>query len=348
VYRPTESWQFNGNISTGFRMPNIDDAGKVFESAPGNITVPNPNLESEYAWNFELGLVKTLNKKNRLELNAFYTILNNAIVRRPTTFNGQDSILFDGALSQVESLQNVAKATVWGIQLAADLALSRNLSLQVNANLIQGRETDDRADEQVPLRHAPPFYGNANLRYRAGKFFAELSGFYNAQVSNADLAPSEQAKTDIYAKDANGNPYSPSWYTVNLRTSYALTTYLTINAGWENLTNQRYRPYSSGVVAVGSNFVFSVKGHLTVTSKYREFPTARNLPRWLMCCKQMFYRYSGEYCRTIVTLSKAGPERDIAENTACLEDAGLAPHLFLTQHFKIEFVLNYRKSTLIS
>ena len=54
VFRPGENWQLNGNISTGFRMPNVDDAGKLFESTPGNITVPNPNLESEYAWNFEI------------------------------------------------------------------------------------------------------------------------------------------------------------------------------------------------------------------------------------------------------------------------------------------------------
>jgi hemoglobin/transferrin/lactoferrin receptor protein len=259
VYRPADSWQINGNISTGFRMPNIDDVGKVFESAPGNVTVPNPDLASEYAWNFEAGPVKTLGSFGRIELNGFYTILDNAIVRRTTTFNGQDSILFDGVLSQVETLQNVAKATVWGIQLAADINLTRSLSAQLNANLIEGRETDDRSYKQVPLRHAPPFYGNVNLRYRAGKFFAELSGFYNAEVSNADLAPSEQAKTDIYARDSNGKPYAPSWYTLNLRTSYALTSYVTLNAGWENMTNQRYRPYSSGVVAAGSNFVFSAR-----------------------------------------------------------------------------------------
>ena len=52
VYRPADSWQLNGNISTGYRMPNVDDIGKLFESVPGNITVPNPELSPEYAWNF--------------------------------------------------------------------------------------------------------------------------------------------------------------------------------------------------------------------------------------------------------------------------------------------------------
>jgi hemoglobin/transferrin/lactoferrin receptor protein len=133
---------------------------------------------------------------------------------------------------------------------------------QLNANWIQGKETDDKKDIQVPLRHAPPFYGNTNFRYTAGKFTAECSVFYNAGVKAEDLAPSEKAKPDIYARDANGNPYSPSWYTVNLKTSYVIHKHVTVNAGWENMTNQRYRPYSSGIVAAGSNFILSIRAIL--------------------------------------------------------------------------------------
>ena len=86
--------------------------------------------------------------------------------------------------------------------------------------------------------------------------------FYNSQIKNEDLAPSEQAKTEIYAKDENGNPFSPAWYTLNLKASYQLNSHLALTAGWENMTNQRYRPYSSGIVAAGTNFIFSVRANL--------------------------------------------------------------------------------------
>ena len=69
----------------------------------------------------------------------------------------------------------------------------------------------------------------------------------------------EQAKTDIYAKDTNGKSYCPAWYTLNLKTSYQIDSKTSITAGWENITNQRYRPYSSGIVAAGSNLIFSVR-----------------------------------------------------------------------------------------
>ena len=262
VYRPQESWQFNGNISTGFRMPNVDDVGKLFESVPGSITVPNPDLNSEYAWNFEIGIIYHLSRKLRVEVNGFHTLLDNAIVRRPFSFNGKDSIFFEGIYSGVEALQNVSKATVWGLQISAELSITKRWTVQTYANWITGKETDDIKNIQVPLRHAPPFYGNTNLRYQFKKLFIELSAFYNSEVKNENLAPSEQAKKEIYAKDENGKPFSPSWYTVNLKASFQLNQHLAITGGWENITDQRYRPYSSGIVAAGSNLILSIRGNL--------------------------------------------------------------------------------------
>lgn len=262
VYRPAETWQLNGNVSTGYRMPNVDDIGKLFESVPGNVTVPNPDLKPEYAWNFEVGIVKNISQKFRLELNGFHTILNDAIVRRPTTFNGQDSIIFDGVKSRVEALQNVAKATVWGFQASVEYYIIKDLSVQTHANWISGKETDDTKNEQVALRHAPPFYGSSYIRYRFKKLFVEASANYNSKIKNEDLAPSEQAKTDIYAKDAAGKPYSPGWYTLNLKASFQITKNLMATTGWENFTNQRYRPYSSGIVAAGSNFIIGLRASL--------------------------------------------------------------------------------------
>lgn len=262
VFRPVDGWQLNGNISTGYRMPNVDDIGKLFESVPGNVSVPNPDLTPEYAWNFELGIIKTIPNKFRIELNGFHTILNNAIVRRFSTFNGQDSILFNGILSQVEALQNVGKATVTGFQVSSEFFFTRAFSLQTHANWITGKETDDSKNEQVPLRHAPPFYGSTALRYKIDKLFIEALAQYNSKIENKDLAPSEQTKTDIYAKDANGKPYSPGWYTLGLKASYQIVKNLQVTAGWENINNQRYRPYSSGIVAAGSNFILSLRASL--------------------------------------------------------------------------------------
>jgi hemoglobin/transferrin/lactoferrin receptor protein len=259
IFRPSDNWQLSANMATGYRMPNIDDIGKLFESAPGMIVVPNPELSPEYAWNFEAGLVKSKPGKFKVELNGFYTLLDDAIVRRPFLFNGMNTIDFDGIPSKVEALQNVAKATVWGVQAGFKFFFTPHLHLQTNANWIEGKETDDTKNEQVALRHAPPFYGSTHLRFEKNKWHVEAYSIYNSEIENKELAPSEQAKKDIYAKDESGLPYSPAWTTLNLKASYQLNQHLFISTGWENITNLRYRPYSSGIVAAGSNVIVALK-----------------------------------------------------------------------------------------
>ncbi len=53
--------------------------------------------------------------------------MNKAIVLRPFTFNEQDSINFDETVSRVEALQNVAKATVRGLQASIEIFFVKNL-----------------------------------------------------------------------------------------------------------------------------------------------------------------------------------------------------------------------------
>jgi hemoglobin/transferrin/lactoferrin receptor protein len=259
VYRPNSHWQWNINASTGFRVPNIDDIGKVFESAPGIVVVPNNQLKAEYAYNVDLGFAAVISPTLKVDATTFFTWLDNALTRRPFTYNGADSIVFDGVWSAVEAIQNIAVANVWGVQAGIEFSPNQNFSWTVRANYIKGNETDDKKNEKVPLRHAPPFYASSNIKYTKGKITIIGNMQYNSSISNNNLAPTEKAKTAIYAKDMNGLPYSPAWFIMNIKTAYQINTKCQLNFGWENITNQRYRPYSSGIVAAGSNVVVSAR-----------------------------------------------------------------------------------------
>ena len=85
-------------LSTGFRAPNVDDISKVFDSEPGNVVVPNPGIQPEYSYNTEFSFTKVWNDKIELNGNVFYTFLRDAMVRDDYKVNGEDSILYDGAL----------------------------------------------------------------------------------------------------------------------------------------------------------------------------------------------------------------------------------------------------------
>ncbi|MDP2337927.1 MAG: TonB-dependent receptor [Bacteroidota bacterium] len=254
VYHPTDNWQLNASVSTGFRSPNIDDMAKVFESTPGNVMVPNPDLKPEYARNIEFGIIRRFQKLAKFELDAFYTYLNDAMVRSDFSFNGKDSILYDGALSKVEALVNADYATIYGGSFSMELFLAPQISMKNSMSYTWGE--DSFGD---PIRHAAPFFGSSHLSYLAEKYKLDLYARFNGEISNANLSPSEKEKPEIYAIDANGQPYSPAWWTLNLKTSFLLFRNLSANVGLENILNKRYRPYSSGIVSAGRNLIVSLK-----------------------------------------------------------------------------------------
>jgi hemoglobin/transferrin/lactoferrin receptor protein len=257
-FRPTEDWLLKFNLSSGFRAPNIDDVGKVFDSEPGTVIVPNPDLKPEYAWSGEFAISRLIQESVEIDVSVFYTLLNDAMVRRDFTLNGQDSIIYDGELSRVEAVQNAANAWVYGIQADIEADLMAGFGLRGNFNYQVGEEELDDGST-APMRHVAPVFGSLHLSWSGKRMRADLYGVFNGEIAYADLAPSEQGKSYLYASDSNGNPYSPSWYTLNFKFLYQATENLQVNLGLENITDQRYRPYSSGIAAAGRNFIASLK-----------------------------------------------------------------------------------------
>jgi len=251
---PTANLQVTLNGSTGFRAPNIDDVGKVFDSEPGSVVVPNPELEPEYAYNIDFGIRKNFEDKLVVKASTYYTYLVDALVRRDFTFNGEREIVYNGELSNVQAIQNAANAYVYGFELGAEAFFGKNWSFLGNMTLTEGIEEDDDGLES-PARHVAPTFADAHIVWKNDKFKADVFLNYNGEIPFDDLAFSERNKEYIYAQDENGNPFSPSWYTLNVRSRYQFSNALHLNIALENITDQRYRTYSSGIVAPGINFI---------------------------------------------------------------------------------------------
>jgi hemoglobin/transferrin/lactoferrin receptor protein len=89
-----------------------------------------------------------------------------------------------------------------------------------------------------------------------------LYSMYSAGISNTNLNEEERQKPALYAQDANGLPYSPAWYTLNIKALAELSSSITLTAGLENITDQRYRPYSSGLAGPGANLVVALRARI--------------------------------------------------------------------------------------
>jgi len=257
IWRPADIWVVRGNFGTAFRAPNVDDIGKVFDSEPGSVTVPNPDLNAEYAYNLDLGVARVFGDVAKLDLTGYYTLLNNAMVRRDGQLNGRDSIMYEGMMSQVQTVQNAAMAHVYGVQVGLEIKLPAGFGFSSDLNVQRGVEELDDGSVS-PSRHAAPLFGTSRLHYRKNRLVMELFANYQGEKSHDQMPEEEKGKEEIYAKDAEGNTYAPAWATLNIEAMVELTDVFTLSAGVENLTDRRYRPYSSGISGPGRNFVISL------------------------------------------------------------------------------------------
>jgi hemoglobin/transferrin/lactoferrin receptor protein len=252
IHTPTDDWKLSLLLSTGFRTPNVDDLSKVFESEPGTLVVPNPDLKPEQTINTEFGVSKQFRKSTFLENSFYYTFFTDAIVLDEFQYNGSDSILYDGTMSKVYANQNKQKAFILGVSSSLNTKLSRNLNMKINFNYTYGRIKTDSID--YPLGHIPPLVLNLHLSYSIDRLTSELiincNGWKRLKDYNLNGEDNEQYATP------DG---MPAWITGALKVTYNFPKFISLSGGVENILDTQYRTFSSGINAPGRNFYISLR-----------------------------------------------------------------------------------------
>ncbi len=258
VFNPSVYAQFYFNVSTGFRAPNIDDIGKVFDSEPGSVIVPNVDLKPEYAYNAEIGFVQAIKSRFKIDGAVYGTYLKDALARSTYQFNGQDSIVYEGVNSQVLAIQNISNAYVYGVQGGVEFVFGKGLALKSMISYQKGFEYNIDSAAYFPKSHVAPLFGRTSLGYKRRHLHIEFYVVYQAKMEHDDMPLLERGDYE-YATDENGLTFTPSWYTLNIKGAYFFNKHLSLNLGLENITNQLYRTTGSGISAPGINFTASIK-----------------------------------------------------------------------------------------
>ncbi|MES2515666.1 MAG: TonB-dependent receptor [Bacteroidota bacterium] len=240
--------------NTGFRSPNVDDMTKVFEGTGGIVIVPNPDLKPEYSYNFELGVSKVIQGKYKFDITGFYTSLTNALVVRDFNFKGSDSATYQGVKSKVQATQNADNAYILGLSGGVQFDFNEHVSFKSVLNYTYGRYTNTKTDTVIPLDHIAPVFGQTSLIYKAKNMDGEFFVRYNGKKALADYSPS--GEDNLPYATVNG---MPAWFTLNIRLGVNITKSLRLNAACENITNNRYRTFASGINAPGRNFIISLR-----------------------------------------------------------------------------------------
>lgn len=247
VGKPGKGFRIAALFSTGFRAPNVDDMAKIFESVPGSVVVPNNKLKPEYTFNGDLTLEKTFSDKVRLSITGYGTYFLNAITLDAATFNGEDSIDFDGTLSRVISPVNKNKAYLAGVTGRVEADITSWLSASASVTYTYGRILTDTIP--YPLDHVPPVYGRAGFRAQYKWVRGEFFTVFNCKKKKEDY--NMLGEDNFGQATATG---SPAWYTFNARIGFQPVKYFGIDLGCDNIMDLRYRHFASGISAPGRNF----------------------------------------------------------------------------------------------
>jgi len=281
VYLPGPQTKISTNLSAGFRVPNVDDLAKIFESGTTGgirqVVVPNTDIKPERTYNVDLGISQNIGKNFRFEVSGYYTWFKDALVKAPFTFNGQDSIFYNGVRSQVLANVNANKAYLYGFSAAVFATIAKDFTFSSTINYTVGRfETDASKNSNVyekqsngtyalvsrkvsskPLDHIPPVFGKTSVAYEKNKLMAEVFALYNGWK-----------RLDDFNADGEDNPQyatpdgMPSWFTLNFRSSYKLHKNITLQFAVENLFDRNYRYFASGFSAPGRNFIVAMRASL--------------------------------------------------------------------------------------
>lgn len=253
IFMPEKTWRFAVLGSSGFRAPNVDDLSKVFESTAGKVIVPNPDLKPEYVYNVEATINKTMFKDFAFEVNGFYSWFRDVIVASNAKFNGKDSIQYNGSMSQVITHMNKDKAFVYGGSVAFKGKIGKWIGLNSSVNYTHGRV--HVAGQLRPLDHIPPVYGKSGLQINIKRFESEFFVLYNGWKRIKDYSTSGEDNQIYATKDG-----MPSWYTLNVRTSYKFSKNVQLQIALENILDRNYRVFASGISAAGRNFMVTLRG----------------------------------------------------------------------------------------
>ncbi len=254
VWLPSRTSKVSLLGSTGFRAPNVDDLGKIFDSQPGLVVIPNPDLKPEYSYNTELSVEQWFGGVMKFNGTVYHSWLRDALVLAPYAFNGRDSIDYNGQLSRVTANQNQQRAYVQGVSLELNAYPAPNWRLQAIYNYTKGRVLEDDGSKS-PLDHIPPSYGKVSMQWQRKQWRAEAFSLYNGWKRIADY------RLNAEDNESGATPEGmPAWYTLNVRASYQITTSLTIQASVENITDVNYRTFASGVSAAGRSFIVALRG----------------------------------------------------------------------------------------
>lgn len=232
AWKPTDSWKFTGSVAQAYRFPTVTElfqGSNVGSGGTANIVNPNPTLKPEEALSSELSGQYFLSEGS-LRLSLFHEKVYDAIYSQ-TTFSPATN-------STLSFAQNIDQISTYGWEFSGEhsnvvidgLDLSGNVTW-ANSRIDKNAALPSSVGKYQP--RVPEWRASATATYHVTKdFTSSISGRYSSQqygqIDNSDVNP------DTYTGTGS------AFFVVDTRAKYQLTKQLTLSAGIDNITNEKY------------------------------------------------------------------------------------------------------------
>lgn len=266
--RATSWLNFVAQVGTGFRAPNVSDTVSSGAFTLG-YNVPSPGVGPERVVSAEGGL-RVAHERVTASATYYYTWLYDLMDGQPGTFQGKDYIDLNGNGMRddgedIYSKQNVGRAHIQGVELAASWNPSEQWTLFGNGSWITG--ADDTNDG--PLDRAFPTKGTLGARWSKPQQLAWLEGSVTGVAPfDASRVPADRISRDsaykIDPQDSDspligGDGSLPGYWLLNLRAGARLSSWASVQVALNNLLDVEYRAKDSRIDGAGRNGIATLK-----------------------------------------------------------------------------------------
>lgn len=219
------------SVGTGYRVPNLKERHYTFDhSSIGYKVMGNPSLSPEVSTSYQAGALWQFNKRNYLDVNVFYNDIRDLIQT-----DENNSTVVNGIA--VYSYENISKAETYGVESV----LSNQLSARLSANLSHTYTKANNRTTGQPLTNKPEHIVRLGLDWQPTERWDMA---VRARYQSRELASSAQSFVGNSLQDGEMS-WSPAWATVDVKTSYQLSSLLRVFGGIDNLTNEQ-RDFTTG------------------------------------------------------------------------------------------------------
>jgi hemoglobin/transferrin/lactoferrin receptor protein len=161
--------------------------------------------------------------------------------------------MYNGQLTPVVANQNKARARLYGFQGGFTLRPTANFSLYSHITYTHGQyKQEDKST--VPLDHIPPVFGKTGITGRYKFLEGEVYVLYNGKKKLKDYNPFGEDNLQYATPEG-----MPAWQTLNISTTLTVRKQFTMQVALENVLDQHYRAFASGISGAGRNLVVKLK-----------------------------------------------------------------------------------------